>query len=158
MLGKLSGIALAAMIATGFGVAGAGAAGPSGVSPRALETASPATVGVIEVSDHRSRRREWREERREWREDRREWREDRRDRRRHYRRHYDRPRASIEFHFGTPSYRYYEPPVYVAPRRHYGLSSAHYRWCEWRYRSYRSWDNTFQPYHGPRTQCISPYI
>lgn len=38
-----------------------------------------------------------------------------------------------------------------------GLSSAHVRWCYNRYRSYRAWDNTFQPYNGPRHQCYSPY-
>ena len=44
-------------------------------------------------------------------------------------------------------------PVYRAPR----LSSAHVQWCYNRYRSYRSSDNTFQPYNGPRKQCYSPY-
>lgn len=34
---------------------------------------------------------------------------------------------------------------------------SHVRWCYNRYRSYRSSDNTFQPYNGPRQQCISPY-
>ena len=49
---------------------------------------------------------------------------------------------------------------YYAPRRYYRtqrLSSAHVQWCYDRYRSYRSWDNTFQPYNGPRQQCWSPY-
>ncbi|CAH2403274.1 BA14K family protein [Mesorhizobium ventifaucium] len=49
---------------------------------------------------------------------------------------------------------------YYAPRRYYRagrLSSAHVRWCYNRYRSYRTWDNTFQPYNGPRQQCWSPY-
>ncbi|TGQ42734.1 MULTISPECIES: BA14K family protein [unclassified Mesorhizobium] len=47
---------------------------------------------------------------------------------------------------------------YYAPRRYYRtLSSAHVRWCYNRYRSYRAADNTFQPYYGPRQQCISPY-
>jgi hypothetical protein len=149
MFGKLSGLALATVIAMGFGIGGASAAGASGLSPRALEAASSASAGVVEVQDRRWER-EWRRDRREWRRDRREW-------RRHHRRHYDRPNASIEFHFGTPSYRYYEPRVYVAPAPRYGLSSAHYRWCEWRYRSYRAWDNSYQPYHGPRARCISPY-
>jgi len=36
-------------------------------------------------------------------------------------------------------------------------SSAHVQWCYNRYRSYREYDNTFQPYHGPRQQCYSPY-
>jgi hypothetical protein len=35
--------------------------------------------------------------------------------------------------------------------------SAHVQWCYNRYRSYRASDNTYQPYHGPRRQCISPY-
>ena len=35
--------------------------------------------------------------------------------------------------------------------------SAHVQWCYDRYRSYRAWDNTFQPYDGPRRQCYSPY-
>ena len=43
---------------------------------------------------------------------------------------------------------------YVEPR---GYGNAHVRWCYNRYRSYRAWDNTFQPYGGPRQQCYSPY-
>ncbi|MDF2374162.1 MAG: BA14K family protein [Rhizobiaceae bacterium] len=35
--------------------------------------------------------------------------------------------------------------------------SSHVRWCHDHYRSYRVSDNTFQPYHGPRKQCRSPY-
>jgi len=56
-----------------------------------------------------------------------------------------------------PSYepRYYERRVVPGPR--YDSGSAHVRWCYNRYRSYRAWDNTFQPYHGPRQQCWSPY-
>ncbi|PBC12190.1 BA14K family protein [Mesorhizobium sp. WSM3859] len=57
---------------------------------------------------------------------------------------------------------YYDPyPRYVQPRRIYRterLSRAHVQWCYDRYRSYRAWDNTFQPNYGPRRQCISPYI
>ncbi len=34
---------------------------------------------------------------------------------------------------------------------------AHINWCYNRYRSYRAYDNTFQPYHGPRRACNSPY-
>ncbi|MBW3097110.1 BA14K family protein [Pseudohoeflea coraliihabitans] len=34
---------------------------------------------------------------------------------------------------------------------------SHVSWCYDRYRSYRRSDNTFQPYHGPRRQCRSPY-
>lgn len=56
---------------------------------------------------------------------------------------------------------YYNEPIY-RPRvyrqrvyRHAG--SSHVEWCYNRYRSYRERDNTFQPYHGPRQQCYSPY-
>lgn len=41
------------------------------------------------------------------------------------------------------------PPVY--------RGNAHVQYCYNRYRSYRASDNTFQPYNGPRQQCISPY-
>jgi hypothetical protein len=34
---------------------------------------------------------------------------------------------------------------------------SHVEWCENRYRSYRAYDNTYQPYNGPRLQCNSPY-
>lgn len=57
-------------------------------------------------------------------------------------------------------YRDYGPrPVYrdYAPRRVYRSGSAHVDWCYSRYRSYRAYDNSFQPYHGPRRACWSPY-
>ncbi len=38
-----------------------------------------------------------------------------------------------------------------------GAGSAHVSWCSQRYRSYRAYDNTWQPYNGPRRQCVSPY-
>jgi hypothetical protein len=47
------------------------------------------------------------------------------------------------------------PPVRGGP---YHYSPAHVEWCFARYRSYRASDNTFQPYHGPRRQCRSPYM
>lgn len=48
--------------------------------------------------------------------------------------------------------RYYAPAP--APS---GINPSHVAWCENRYRSYRAYDNTFQPYNGPRQQCYSPY-
>lgn len=39
-----------------------------------------------------------------------------------------------------------------------GLPAAHYRICDARYRSYRAYDNTFQPYNGPRKQCVTRYF
>ncbi|MBB3915225.1 BA14K family protein [Rhizobium fabae] len=46
-------------------------------------------------------------------------------------------------------------PRYVAPAP--SMGSAHVAWCANRYRSYRAYDNTFQPNNGPRQQCYSPY-
>jgi hypothetical protein len=48
-------------------------------------------------------------------------------------------------------------PRYNAPPARYGRGDPHLEWCYARYRSYRSSDNTFQPYNGPRRQCTSPY-
>lgn len=45
-----------------------------------------------------------------------------------------------------------QPPIRYRPR-----GGAHEEWCYDRYRSYRAYDNTFQPYNGPRRQCRSPY-
>ena len=96
---------------------------------------------------------------------------DRRHWRRHYRDNYYRPRSGVFFGLGLGS-GYYDPydsyygdpyysePIYrprVIQRRAYRAGSAHVQWCYNRYRSYRAWDNTFQPYNGPRQQCWSPY-
>jgi len=35
--------------------------------------------------------------------------------------------------------------------------NVHLNWCYYGYRSYRAYDNTFQPYNGRRRQCLSPY-
>ncbi|CCM76024.1 BA14K family protein [Rhizobium mesoamericanum] len=62
-------------------------------------------------------------------------------------------------YYGAP-YRYYGRPYgYYRPYRHpyYAGISAHERWCYARYGSYRAFDNTFQPYYGPRRQCLGPY-
>lgn len=37
------------------------------------------------------------------------------------------------------------------------LNPRHYSWCADRYRSYSWRSNSFQPYHGPRQQCYSPF-
>jgi hypothetical protein len=37
------------------------------------------------------------------------------------------------------------------------LTAAHVNGCFAQYRSYRAYDNTFQPHGGPRKQCSSPY-
>jgi hypothetical protein len=43
------------------------------------------------------------------------------------------------------------------PRVEAGINPRHVEWCSIRYRSYRSYDNTYQPNYGPRQQCYSPY-
>ena len=82
------------------------------------------------------------------------------DRRWHRRHWHHRRGGSVQFNFGNGSvwievpqtHRRYHRRAY---RRDY--HSLHVDWCYDRYRSYRHWDNTFQPYHGPRRQCVSPY-
>lgn len=100
-----------------------------------------------------------------------------RHKRRHgYHRYHDRP-----YYNGHRGYRYYRPgwrqhdgwwfppAAFIAgaivggaianqPAPVYrGGGSSHVRWCYNRYRSYRAYDNTYQPYEGPRRQCYSPY-
>lgn len=110
-------------------------------------------------------RRNW-EGRRNWRSS--DWRPRRYYRPRHY---YRDPGVFLGFGLGLPAYRYIYPgysyaqpsyryvPRYVQPPRHnrVQMSRAHVDWCYSRYRSYRAYDNTFQPYNGPRRQCYSPY-
>ena len=53
-------------------------------------------------------------------------------------------------------------PVFPAPRPlpvpvYRAVPAAHVAWCARRYRSYDAHTNTFQPYHGPRRACRSPY-
>lgn len=46
------------------------------------------------------------------------------------------------------------------PRRRHGYFrdvDAHVNWCSRRYRSYRVKSDTFQPHHGARRRCLSPY-
>jgi len=60
-------------------------------------------------------------------------------------------------YYGSP-YRYYGRPYRTyASSAYYGRGGSHESWCYARYRSYRAFDNTFQPYDGPRRQCVGPY-
>ncbi|AWC23403.1 Lectin-like protein BA14k precursor [Aminobacter sp. MSH1] len=169
---KLSSFARSGLVALGLvtGLPLAASAGPINLG-QVHSTAPLAVPNVIPAQSHfcppgtgcYARRDGWRGDRGRhgnWRGDR--WRDDWRWRNRPHRRHW-RGGTGIYLNFGIPAYRYYEPryyqPRYVQPRRVYrgGLSSVHVRWCYDRYRSYRAWDNTFQPYNGPREQCWSPY-
>jgi hypothetical protein len=74
--------------------------------------------------------------------------------------------------YARPGYRYYRgywyPGVAFATGVVVGsavhalppappVASAHIRWCYDRYATYRAWDDTYQPYAGPRQVCLSPY-
>ena len=119
-------------------------------------------------------RPEWRQlQRRGIRMDRRQFRRDFRLDRRDFRRDRD-----YGWYRGYRGYRYYRPgyrryndfwfpaaafitgaiiggAIANQPRVYGG--SSHVEWCYNRYRSYRAYDNTYQPYNGPRRQCYSPY-
>lgn len=57
----------------------------------------------------------------------------------------------------VPIFPSHRPPVAHQLVVSYDLPTHHVRWCSVRYRSYRAHDNSFQPYHGPRRQCRSPF-
>jgi|GEM_PF-2527965 len=42
-------------------------------------------------------------------------------------------------------------------REIYQGGNQHLRWCYSQFKTYRESDNTFQPYSGPRRECVSPY-
>lgn len=53
---------------------------------------------------------------------------------------------------------FYGPRAYYGPGAYYGRGAyyggnGHASSCYARYRSYRAWDNTYQPYYGPRRPC-----
>lgn len=121
----------------------AGLATPLAAAPLQPPAVTAPSSNVTLVRDHHRYIRKW-PRNRHW---------QRHHRHHRYRRHW-RPRSGFYFGLGiVPRYEYR-----VAPRRYYRTySSAHVRWCHNRYRSYRAWDNSWQPYHGPRRQCRSPY-
>jgi hypothetical protein len=77
------------------------------------------------------------------------------------------------FVVARPGYRYYRgywfpaaafaagaaagAAIAAPPAPYRRLAAAHVAWCYETYRSYRAWDNSYQPHHGPRRQCWSPY-
>ncbi|RUM97879.1 BA14K family protein [Pseudaminobacter arsenicus] len=111
---------------------------------------------------------------------RRDWREGRDFRRdaRHYRRGFE-SRGDYYYWRGHRGYRHYRPgyreyngfwfpaAAFIAgaivsgalnnAQPVYRGGDSHVQWCYNRYRSYRASDNTYQPYNGPRRQCLSPY-
>ncbi|WP_028034704.1 BA14K family protein [Chelativorans sp. J32] len=142
-----------------------GTAAPAMSAPLKLPQAVEATPNIIKVQDRRfDRDRDFR-----YRDDRRRgWDNDRFERRGdgvYWRGHRG-------FRERRPGYREYNgwwfPPAAFALGAIIGgamsqgqqarpAGNAHVQWCYNRYRSYRPSDNTYQPYNGPRRQCVSPY-
>ncbi len=175
MTPKLSSFLRSGFIALGViaGLATPSLAGPVGIAPATGTDRLPVQNAIADASTPLSAievgRWERRGDYRHRRHARRGWRNDDRWRHgRHWRRHWNDDRwrhrrhrygSGIYLNFNVPSYNYVEPRYY-APRRIYrggGLSRTHVEWCYDRYRSYRASDNSFQPYHGWRKQCWSPY-
>ena len=101
--------------------------------------------------------------------------------RRHWRGGWDGPRrhgwygGHRGYRYYRPGYRYYDGfwfplaafgagaiiggAMAAPPRPVYSgsMSPSHVSWCQNRWRSYRAYDNTYQPYSGPRRACVSPY-
>ena len=143
-----------------IGLAGATAA-PSAAAPLApinLPMKADASQSVVPVS-HRCRNGRCFNRRGDFRFSRHRFDDDRfvrRHHRRHHRRHFRHgPNIVFGLGLGFPAYHYYAQPRPVY--RYRSGSSAHVQWCYDRYRSYRAYDNTFQPYNGPRQLCWSPY-
>ncbi len=130
----------AACLSLGMGlsaaVGNANAAQSSLMATPSAQTSAP-NIQNVQYYDYRGDRRYWREHRRHWRHHGPRYRP-------YYR--YDRR------YWGPPPVRRYRPaPIYRG-------GNPHVRWCYNRYRSYRAYDNTFQPNYGPRRQCYSPYL
>lgn len=108
------------------------------------------TADILQIR-HRDGRRYWRYDgRRNW---------HRGDDWYRYRRPW-RSGPSFGLYLGVPVFPgpYYEPYYNYRPRPIYRRPvNSHVSWCYQRYRSYRAYDNSFQPYYGPRRQCRSPY-
>lgn len=167
MKALLSSFARSGLVALGLltGLSAAALAGPLPGPVTGVSDVSPTLPVQKAGGEWSGRHRNW-EGRRHWRHN--DWRPRRYYRPRH---HYRDSGVFLGFGLGVPSYRYIEPgyryvepsyryarPRYV-PRRYQRvrMSQAHIDWCYSRYRSYRAYDNTFQPYNGLRRQCYSPY-
>ncbi|MFD1793065.1 BA14K family protein [Ochrobactrum teleogrylli] len=125
---------VAACLSLGIGLsAAAGTANAAQPSLMAAPTTAPAqasapTAQTVQYYDYRDDRRYWR---------------------------YDRPRYRPYYRHDR---RYWGPGPAYRPAPTYRSRNPHTRWCYSRYRSYRAYDNTFQPNYGPRRQCYSPYL
>ncbi|MCR6499192.1 BA14K family protein [Shinella sp. CPCC 101442] len=138
------------------------------VSANTQSAGGQGDVKLVRNNDWKSGQRYWRERRgdRHWRADRgnRHWRGDRGYRHGWHRGHrgYRHARRGYRHHNGYwfPLAAFGAGAIIggaIANDRGYVGGGSHVNWCANRYRSYRAYDNTFQPYGGPRRQCVSPY-
>lgn len=159
----------------------AGSAVPAAAAPAFVPKAQQTQAADSNVVDVQLRRDERQRNRYERREDRFERREDRREQR--FDRRQDRREARFERRNGRyyynghrgyrdrrAGYRYYNGYWFPAGAFIAGAiisgainsaqqsgDSAHVNWCNDRYRTYRSSDNTFMSTAGYRKECNSPY-
>lgn len=121
-------------------------------TPRAVVTSD-----AVEVQ-YQSRRDNRREMRRDMRRDRFE--------RRGNRSYYNGHRGYRERRSGYRQYNglWFPPAAFAlgaiiggSVNRPANVGNAHVRWCQNRWRSYRAYDNSYQPNNGPRQRCVSPY-
>ena len=72
-----------------------------------------------------------------------------------YRRHYDHDDNDVGAVIGGLAAGAIIGGAMQQPRPTYG--GSHVSWCQNRWRSYRAYDNSYQPNSGPRRICVSPY-
>ena len=160
---------------------------PVAAAPVFIPKAVEASTDIQLANHTPEHRRFLRMQRRENRQDRREFRQERRQDRREFRREARQDRREFRregnyaWYGKHRGYRYYRPGYrehngYWFPAaaflagalitgaivnnnntRVYSGGNAHVSWCYDRWRSYRAYDNSYQPYDGPRRICYSPY-
>lgn len=151
----LSGIC-ASTLALTFGLA---TLAPVTAAPVFMPKASASSVDIHNVQFGSDRQRD--RNRAENRNERRQGGFERRGNRAYYNGHrgYNEPRRGYRQHNGV----WFPAAAFIAgaivggaidnqPR---ARGNAHVQYCQDRYRSYRVSDNTYQPYNGPRRQCVS---
>ena len=153
---KIASGLLAATLSVSFA---ATAAVPANAAPMFVPQASPASSGVQTVAERDFRWRHgghWRGGQRFSRNDSGMWwngHRGYREYRRGYRRHGDYWFPLAAFATGA----LITGAIVNSENNRVYRGNSHVQWCYDRYRSYRASDNTFQPYNGPRQQCVSPY-
>lgn len=149
---KMASLALSAvMLATSF-------------VPSQAFTPLPVPVQAERASDVQTVQYRVERERREWRRDRRAYRQVRRNDGAYYNGHrgYRSYRPGYRQHNGVwfPLAAFATGAIIggaVAQQPRASVGGSHVQWCANRYRSYRAYDNSYQPNNGPRRACNSPY-